>query len=402
MVKKSSILILSITVFIWHIAFAGIFLNNKFLPLLDTTLPRYHNPYGLLVSDANGYTIDPPDAVNLCHDLGVAYARIAVSNQVWYDDTGKITFLDEYNAYTKSKPSIKILLNVNWRENVRGASPFPGATPEYKAFIKDITDTLTSPGYVPPAVIVVENEENNVEFHVIESSEDEDKYLDMLSFVAKECHNKSLKMCNGGLTDIGVILAVRDYFLNTLHDTARAETFINNSMPARSVLRIDSPHYQDKMERTKYYLDHYGAIDLDYVNIHWYEPIKLADWYYPDRATDIDTAHMSPGSLVEVKAYFSNKNTVGGHQLIVNEAGQITPATEIPEELTCALQDLPYVIWYSGDRDEYKSKRPYRQVALHTSLATGMLPFIIRPNGVVFRETIASIIANPYIFCRPL
>ncbi len=399
MIKKSLLLSFIIVILTGNFSYAK---KHNIPPFENAaSVDTIPNPYGILVSESNGYNIDPPDAANLAHDLGVAYARIAVSNGSWYIPAAKQKFLDEYNAYTKSSPSIKILLNVNWGEHAGGPEPFPGATPQYQAFIKDLTDTLTSPGYVPPAVIVVENEENNVQFHLIQNQADQDKYIEMLASDAVECHKKNLKVCNGAITDIGVVLTVWDYFLNTLHDTARADTFLNNSMPQRSIARIYTPFYQGKLNRAKYFLNAYKFINIDYVNIHWYEPIKLADWYYADRATDIDTAHISQGSLEEVFAYFDDSNTEGGKPLMVNEAGQITPANEITQELTCAMQGLPYVIWYDGDRDEFQSIRPYRQWGLHTSLSTGTRPYAIRPNGYLFRDNIANIIANPFVYCVP-
>ena len=190
-------------------------------------LPR-PNPYGILVSQTNGYNLDPDKAVQLVQDLGAAYARINVNNGDWYDDDKRQKFLDEYNTYTKSTPSIGILLNVLWVTGVPGPEPFPGATAEYKSFINDLIDTLTSPDYLKPALLVVENEENNVQFHLIESTADQDKFLEMLSYVVEEGHRNNLKVCNGAITNLGVILSTWDYFLSVKKDTVRATTFINN------------------------------------------------------------------------------------------------------------------------------------------------------------------------------
>lgn len=361
-------------------------------------LPR-PNPYGILVSQTNGYNLDPDKAVRLVQDLGAAYARINVNNGVWYDDEKRQIFLDEYNTYTKSKPSIGILLNVLWLTGVPGPEPFPGATPAYKDFINDLIDTLTSPGYIPPALLVVENEENNVQFHLIESTQDQDKFLEMLTYVVEEGHRNNLKVCNGAITNLGVILSTWDYFLSVKKDTVRATTFINNSFPAESIPFLTNSFYTEKKERALYYLNAYKNIPMDYMNIHWYEPAKLVDWYKEYPVTGVDTAHMSRGSLEEVFVFFSDSNTVGCKDLICNEAGQITPSDDIVSELTCALQGMPFVVWYSGDRDEFQSVRPYRQWGLHTNYATGAKPYAIRPNGILFRDNIKNITQSTVIFC---
>ena len=361
-------------------------------------LPR-PNPYGILVSQTNGYNLDPDKAVQLVQDLGAAYARINVNNGDWYDDDKRQKFLDEYNTYTKSTPSIGILLNVLWVTGVPGPEPFPGATAEYKSFINDLIDTLTSPDYLKPALLVVENEENNVQFHLIESTADQDKFLEMLSYVVEEGHRNNLKVCNGAITNLGVILSTWDYFLSVKKDTVRATTFINNSFPAESIPFLSNSFYTEKKERALYYLNAYRNIPMDYMNIHWYEPAKLIDWYKEYPVTGVDTAHMSRGSLEEVFAFFSDSTVVGGKDLICNEAGQITPSDDIVSELTCALQGMPFVVWYSGDRDEFQSVRPYRQWGLHSNYATGATPFLIRPNGILFRDNIKSINQSPFIFC---
>ncbi|MEP6512770.1 MAG: hypothetical protein ABJA79_02795 [Parafilimonas sp.] len=370
--------------------------------------PAYNNPFGILVSASNGtdtlkqHLLTPKDAASLARDLGVAYARVAVSNTTWGETDTRQSFLDEYNAYTKGSPSIKVLLNVNWGKHATGAQAYPGATPDYKAFIKDLLDTLTSPGYVPPAVIVVENEENNKQFHVLETQADQDNYIAMLKFDIEECHKRNLKVTNGGLTNMGVVLVVRDYFLNVLHDTARATAFADSTFPPKMQRDVDNDFYTSKLVISRYFMNAYAPLNLDYINIHWYEPIKLAFWYDADRAKYVDTAHITPGSLAEVLAFFRDPVTEGGKQLMANEVGQVTPANELPMELTCALQGLPYVIWYSGDRNVNQSIRPYLQYALHNTYTTGQFSFTIRSTGDIFRDNIANIIANPFTFCPPM
>ncbi|MEP6512769.1 MAG: hypothetical protein ABJA79_02790 [Parafilimonas sp.] len=368
----------------------------------------YQNPFGVLVSETYGdpdgkrHFLSHQNEANLAHDLGVAYARIAVSNLKWAKPNSRANFLDEYKAFTNSTPSIHILLNVNWGEHSAGAQTFPGATPEYQAFIKDLTDTLTSPGYIPPAVIVVENEENNPQFHVVNTYADQAKYIDMLSYDIQACHARNLKVTNGGLTHLAVNLKVHDYFLNNLRDTARADTFAHAVFPDDIISMLYNNYFTKRRNISLYYFAAYAQLNLDYVNMHWYEPVKLAYWFDTVRAVGIDTNHISPGALVEVKNFFRDPNAVGGHQLIINELGQINPATELPQESTCNVQDLPYVIYYSGDRDQYRGIRPYRQYALHNTYTTGNPPYTLRATGIAFRNNIANIIANPYVFCIPL
>ncbi len=368
----------------------------------DGTSAGFRNPYGVLVSESNGFVLKPAEAASLARDLGVAYARISITNVQWYNPTERIRFLNEYNSYAGGTPSIKLTVNVSWTNGQPGAVPYPGATPEYQAFIKNLTDTLVSGRYKRPAVIMIEDEENNPEDHVLTTTADLQKYLDMLSFATTECHAKRLKIANGGLSSLAIHLLIWNYYENIKLDHARAELFLSHAMPPATITLFKGGKFDDKKEVAIFFAAGYKNIPLDYVNMHWYEPVKLSYWRSPNRATDIDTTQLSAGVLESCFEYFNDPANLGGKQLICNEAGQLTPANELPQLLTCAMQALPIVIWYSGDRQEVVSLRPYKQSALHTTINGNPTSYSLRANGIAFRDNILNIRANPFVFCPPV
>jgi hypothetical protein len=360
----------------------------------------YKNPYGLLINKSSGTNLERADQVNLAHDLGVQYVRLSIESGNWYNDIKRKDFLAIYSGYTAAIPSIEILLNINWRNEAEGPVAYPGASTEYKDFVKDVIDTFTSGSYVAPAVIVVENEENNPNFHVINTLRDISNYTAQLRYVAQVCKQKGIKVANGGFTTLGMNLLVWDYYKNVENDSIRAERFLRKMLPPEVTLDMTSKKVQTKIQIVKSLINNYALLEIDYFNFHWYEPVQALFWTDTILPKNIDTNHISPDVLEAVLQYVRLKSPVAGRTVITNETGQITSSPEIPKELTCAMQGLPVVCWYSGDGNFDDAKRKYQAYALHNVEKTTPY-FTLRPNGLAFKENIKAIIANPNAYCLP-
>lgn len=367
----------------------------------EAVAPVYQNPFGVLINKSNGVNLKTADQVALAHDLGVQYVRLSTESGNWYDSAGHAKFISLYNSFTTSSPALQILLNITWKSEAGGAVPFPGATEEYKEFVNSILDTLTSGNYIPPALIVVENEENNPNFHSITTLKDLDKYVAQLKYVTDVCKQKQIKVANGGFTTLGMNLLVWDYYKNVLNDSIKASQFLSKITPPGQTLDFTTKKMQNKIQIVKTLINSYAAIDFDYFNFHWYEPVQALFWTDTARPTTIDTNHISPDVLYEVGHYLRLFSPIAGRTIITNEAGEVTTSSFIPAEITCALQTFPIVSWYSGDGNFGDASRLYKSKALHNAQRASPY-YTLRPSGVSFKTNIAGIISDPYNYCIPL
>lgn len=361
---------------------------------------NYQNPFGVLINKANNVNLPLSDQVALAHELGVQYIRLSTASGNWNDSAGRAKFINIYNSFTKSVPSIQVLLNISWKNEDVGATPFPGATDEYKNFVKSIIDTLSSANYVAPALIVVENEENNPNFHSINKLKDLDNYVSQLKYVADVCKQKQIKVANGGFTTLGMNLLVWDYYQNVLGDSVKASKFLSKMLPPGTTLDMTSKKVKTKIQIVKTLIGKYAQVDFDYFNFHWYEPVQALFWSDTARPTNIDTNHISPDVLNEVGQYLRVNSPIAGRTIITNEAGEVTSSPYIPEEVTCALQNFPIVSWYSGDGNFGDADRLFKSKALHSAQRTAPY-YSLRPSGTAYKTNIAGIVADPYNYCAP-
>jgi hypothetical protein len=362
---------------------------------------KYQNPFGVLINKSSNVNLSTNDKIALVHDLGVQYVRLSTENSNWYDSAGHANFLNAYKSFTTSNPPIQVLLNISWKNEATGPVPFPGATTEYKEFINSIIDTLTSGRYLPPAIVVVENEENNPNFHSINTLSDLDNYVAQLKYVTDICRQKQIKVANGGITTLGINLLVWDYYKNVLKDSIKANKFLSKIAAPGTTIDFTTKKMQNKIQIVKTLINDYALIDFDYFNFHWYEPVQALFWNDTVRPTTIDTNHISPGVLAEVSRYLRVNSPIAGRTIITNEAGQVTNSPYIPEEITCALQNFPIVSWYSGDGTFGEANRLYKSKALHNAQRASPF-YTLRSSGLAFKTNIAGIISDPLVYCAPL
>jgi hypothetical protein len=191
-----------------------------------------------------------------------------------------------------------------------------------------------------------------------------------------------------------VLLLTWDYYYTTLGDTARAAAFMDKIRAKEIPVEFTQQRFQNKLKIVRYLINAYPPLDIDYFNFHWYEPVKAALWLDTSRPKSFDTNHISPGVIQDVLDYLYNHAPIAGKTIISNEAGQLTSSPDLPIEITDALQSFPIVSWYDSDGKRVEANvRIYKAIGLHTSQRV-LPPYILRPNGITFKNNIAKIMGN--------
>ncbi len=386
------------------------------------------NPWGVVINSSSSdplfatdvlkqTILSPASKIDLAKDYGVKYIRTNLTKEEW--DTQRSGFLYTYGNFVDN--GFSMLLTITWKDPVVvNGKPtgveFPydanNPTSPYYKFVKQVIDSLTKRG-MPPAVVVVENEETNKNYHVIEKTSDYDKYIDMLKAVTTICHAKSIKVTNGGLTLRGLTYVTWDWLKNVKGKPTEAQTFALNSMPPSSYYALYPPrpveiksagieNINGQIDMMQYFISKYTTLSLDYVNFHWYEPAIVRGWV--DSANGgspwkngIDKNDTCTGSLDNVLRYLTT--SVKPKKVISNEIGQFTTSDCLTRKIMKKIASRPYnafeiASWFDGDGDS-----EYEAHALHNTFI--LTPFYTkRSSGVTFKRLVGDAAANPS--CSPL
>jgi hypothetical protein len=164
-------------------------------------------------------------------------------------------------------------------------------------------------------------------------------YFTELSTAIDVCHKRGFKVADGGLNPQRVCMLVYQNYVSK-GQQHKADDFAARALIDKN-LRVaqgkGSADAQAKLDQTKKMVDEYKKLDLDYVNIHWYEPIK----------SGIDQSVTSPGVLQEVADYLRSAT---GHPVITNEFGQNNTQPSLVASQVDAFRsaDFKYAIDFSG------------------------------------------------------
>lgn len=375
-------------------------------------------------SEAEDHTelnfMEPAQKVTLAGEYGVTYIRCGITKEKW--DDSKDGFLYTYDQYTDK--GFRILLNIIWKEPVKSKTgemtPVPfvtnagDKTGDYYKYVKDVVETLTSPEHKRPAGVVVENEETNKLYHVLDGGEkDYHKYIGMLNAVIEICKPKGIDVTNGGLTARALTFATHDWLNSFSHRKEEAKTYAYNSMPPSAyhtlyppcpegIYPIGKDNIAKQADMINYYIDHYKSMDMNYINVHWYEPVKMRYW---DESRNngtpwkagVNKNEISEGALEGMVEYISKK--ASPKKVISNEIGQLTNSDCLTKKIMNKIDERPYgaftvATWYDSDAGEL-----YGAKALHNTYTND--PFYgLRNTGIMFREIIKNPSGNKS--CSPL
>lgn len=291
--------------------------------------------------------------VQIAKNLNAKYVRATITMNKW--DGRNVP----YETYIGN--GIKVVLNVNYTSN-DFQTAFPKKLISYRQKFISITDM-----YQPP-VIVVENEEINPHYHSGPMTD----YINMLRVALEVCHQKGIKVTNGGI--YGPQLEVLTYRYLQTKDQKRADSFADNCMEKSQVKDAQKPGRNKDLERKVSQLDTLLNFypNLDYINVHLYEPFD------PDVTDKSKVNAATPVVVADIREYLIART---GKPVITNETGQRYNSN--PHLVTSMLQvydnlRFPYAIWYSGTGEG--GCRP-----LH-SLTTGALYL----NGIAYSTYLES------------
>jgi len=292
--------------------------------------------------------VDGSDRLTVAKELNVTYVRDAIIMEN-YD--GKAPMLDKYQAN-----GYKILLNLNYSA-APNPSPFATDTVKYKSILENILSKYR------PEVAVIENEPANDGYY---SGPIEDYFTELRTAISV-CHARGIKVADGALhTGMVCILIYQDYVTRGLQATA--DDFANRALSSqylRAAQGKGSSDINTKLDKCKKMITAYRSMPLDYVNFHWYEPLKPG----------IDSTVSASGVAKEIADYLRRKTN---KQVLTNEFGQTNqiPTLVASQILEFKLANLVYAIDFSGTGGGGINSQP---------LTNGIA---ILPNGESFRNAI--------------
>jgi len=295
----------------------------------------------------NGLTSD--DKITLAQKLQVQYVRDQITLT---DFTGKSFQTDKWLSN-----GFKILLNLNYQSG--GIVPFPTDMVQYKQLLNNVLDVYT------PEIAIIENEPFNVNYY----SGPIENYFTELKAAINVCHSRGVKVADGGLNSQRVCELVYQNYVSK-GEQQKADDFAARALIDKN-LRVaqgkGSAEATSLLDDTRKMVDEYKILNLDYVNIHWYEPIK----------SDIDQTVTSPGVLQEVANYL---RPATGHPVITNEFGQFNTTTTLIGSQVDAFRaaHFKYAVDFSNN-----SGGGMGSVALSNGI-------ILKPNGNEYKQKVAQ------------
>lgn len=321
----------------------------------NDTITRTH--FGVMVAKTEGKIIPPSQQVKVAQALGVKYIRGRIDIQGWAGSN------DSYDTYAAA--GLKVILNINYgipRSATGDHDPIPFPT-DMTAYSKALNSILDK---YKPEVVVIENEEDNPNYH---SGSAED-YINELKTGIEIVHAKGLKVANGGITYREACLIIYDDMVQH-GDKQKANEFAQKVFTAALSQRLKNanPQVQRQLEFGRKIIAAYKTLNLDYVNFHWYEPVKARGAMGENTNDTIVDA-----TIFEFAAGYLTKLT--GKQTMSNEFGVFNPSVSLIKGLLQAVRDakLAYAIFYSADGGGGKA------VALQNGFGE------LRQNGNAFKD----------------
>jgi len=304
----------------------------------------YKPRFGVLANNVNG-----DDRITVAQELAVGYVRDAIILGL-YD--GKAPMIDKYQSN-----GFKILLNLNY--TTKKPAPFPTDMVRYQLLLDSVLNK-----YIPE-IAVIENEPANEGYYTgpIEN------YFTQLRAAIDVCHAHGVRVADGALhTGMVCILVYQDYVNRGLQE--KADDFASRALSSsylRTAQGKGSAEMNAKLDKCKKMIAAYRTMALDFVNIHWYEPMNENN----------NPAFSAPGVAKEVADYL-RKTTL--KQVLTNEFGQTNqiPTLVASQVNEFKLANLAYAIDFSGTGSGGIAAQP---------LTAGI---ILLPNGIAYRDAIAQ------------
>lgn len=306
-------------------------------------------------------TMTTDQKISILDQLGVGYSRLTLILSTWPSSA------NTYNKYLSS--GIKVALNVLWEAQSGGTRPFPTDMAAYTSKLTNLLNTIN-----PPDVVVIENEEDNEGYY----SGPIDDYITELTTAVPIVHAKGLKVTNGGIHPRSVCYWVWKDFTDrgmTAEADAWMDATFNDTMKAAAI-NGDNDGLNAAWAKTDTLLDAFTSLDIDYVNIHIYEPIN-------DVGDGLVTI---PGAIQTLTDYIRTRT---GKEMMSNECGQHNLEASLVPSMLQAFQDAnyAYAIWYNGEG-----------TGPAMALNDQTFPYALRDNGIAFADFMDSGSSTDSIF----
>lgn len=308
--------------------------------------------FGVMVADTK---LNTDDKITVGDELKMNYVRNTVILSAY---NGKAPVLDDYLS-----AGYKILVNINEYAANDGARGFPTDMKEYKKQLQDFLDDYK------PEVAVIENEPYNDNYYTGPI----DNYLTQLRTAVDVCKSYGVKVADGALNINMVLICVYQDFVNK-GQQAKADDFSKRSGMNGSLVRAaqgkGSKDVNAKLEKCKQMIAGYKSMALDYVNIHWYEPMG-------ENSTKSTSATSAPNVATDVANFL---RAATGKAVLTNEFGQTitTPSLISSQVSEFRKAGFAYAIDYSGTGNGGVNPKP-----LHKNT-------ILQPNGVSYRDAVGN------------
>ena len=219
---------------------------------------------------------------------------------------------------------------------------------------------------------------------------DADRYLNLLKAAIAVCAPRDIKVTNGGITNYLLTMLTWDW-LKSKYSLATANNWASNVMAPNIYNIVNNPASASYLALGKYMINSYAALPLSYVNIHWYEPLRAAQFNEQHLGNpyfsiyNIDSTKITADALDSCVSYL---NASLGKNVITNETGQVNNSTRLTISLLrkyfsyqSSSSNFPIVTWYDGDGDGATDAK-----ALHNGISKDS--FSIRTTGNSFHDNL--------------
>ena len=299
--------------------------------------------FGVLVVGGTG-----DDKITVANKLNTSYVRTAI---VLTDFSGQDGMMDKYVA-----DSFKVLLNLEYTKKTTSPRPYPTDMTKYTRLLGNVLEVYH------PTMAVIENEESNQGYY---SGPIKD-YITELTNAITVCKQHKVKVSDGGLNAQMVCVMVQQNYVAEGRQK-KADNFGQKALTDKNLKLAQGNGSADeiaKLQVTQKLIAAFKTLDLDFVNIHWPEPIKPDD----------DSTISAPGVLSDVADYLRSAT---GKKVITNEFKQLNTNPSLITSMVDAFNtaSFKYAIEYDG-----------------TGAAGNGVPIsdgtTLLPNGVAYKKAI--------------
>lgn len=222
---------------------------------------------------------------------------------------------------------------MQWPNNRTVDNNFPNTQQEITFYSSKLDSLLKSlPANKMPEVVHINNEEAHREYW----SGTVQEYLTWMEACVQVGHANGVAVTNGGTT-IGIVYAMLQWYID-LGKPADSIQFIKDAYGITG--NATGPFATEQRQWYQALLAGFAVSDMDYVNVHWYEPAR-------DNTTDIVTSKLIPLIINYIQS-------VTGKGVITTEMGVKNGNYGLAYEYFDQWKNAgcKYIIYYAGNSDQ--------------------------------------------------